>query len=103
MRRFLFMIFVFLGCAAHTPYAYPAPQNKQDCMQLFSDVLDIQQARNRKMHKMAMARDLFQRGAITEKKYHKIRTVWLKEERHLQTHVTHIYDVGYEYGCFAKE
>ena len=102
MCHVLFIIFVFLGCSAHKPFGYPAPENRHDCMQLFVDVLEMQGLRNLKMMAMDEARKKFLKGDISERKYFKIRDAWLKEEKQLRSNVTHIYDVGYEYGCFDE-
>ena len=81
-------------------YAYPPPQNKEDCMQLFQDILKIQDQRSEASDLMSFDTKKFKAGEMTKEVYHGKRMGWLAVEGRLRHQVTHLYDIGYAGGCF---
>lgn len=100
-------IMMFLASCVTPPAviisAYPAPQTQEDCMQLFVDVLAIQKKRSDAGDEMQRRTALFNKDEMGVRKYRKHWAEWLKAEESLRKRVTHIYDVGYEHGCFAYD
>lgn len=102
MTRYVF-VFLFLTCScatAHYNFAKHPPQNKQDCMNLFTNINNIQAQRKAGMHKMDRHTDMFKSGNISKKAFHEKRTTWLEEENELRTYVNTLYDIGYAHHCF---
>ncbi len=104
VRRVVFAA-MFSACAL-TPepseHSYPAPKTKEECMQLFVDILEIQGQRSYHMSSLDRDRKKLEEGDMSARKFRKRAARWRKIESRLQRKVTHMYDVGYESGCFNK-
>ena len=72
-------------------------------MQLFTDVLVIQKKRNNAADEMGVYTEKLEAGKISVRKYRKQWHTWLDKENRMRDMVTHIYDVGYDAGCFNEE
>lgn len=93
-----------ISCTSSRPgFDYPVPTTKEDCMQLFTDVLNIQKRRNEASDQMSVYTNQINAGKMSVRKYRKKHHEWVAIENRLRGHVTHIYDVGYDAGCFDEE
>jgi len=96
----MMMSLLGLSCHAHRPSIYEPPLTRSDCMRLFVEINDIQEERNKEMDRMARYTRAFKLGAISQWRFHNKRESWLLTERRLRTKAAHLYDIGYEHGCF---
>ena len=98
------MVFLIAMSCAHVraedPYTYPAPQNEEDCMRLYHDILNVQDERAIASNKMTADTKKLKAGEITKEAYHHKRMEWLATEGRLRYLVTYLYDIGYANGCF---
>ena len=105
MKCFTLLTVIFSACVA-TPdvaeHSYPTPRTKEDCMQLFVDILEKQGQRTYHMSSLESDREKLEKGKMSVKKFRKRAHRWRKIEARLQREVTYMYDVGYESGCFNK-
>ena len=103
MLKLSCLLFLLMTCNC-TPsrFSYPTPTTKDDCMQLFRDVLSIQEVRNRASDRINGWARLFEEGKIRPGKYRKKYHKWQTEENILRKRVTLMYDVGYAAGCFDE-
>ena len=85
------------------PDAYPEPKSKEDCMQLFADILDVQKEREIGFIQMEIDVKALEAGKMSVRKFRKRRVEWQKKENVLRARVTRMYDVGYKHGCFDQE
>tara|TARA_S200000501_G_C20574689_1_gene634504 strand:+ start:258 stop:569 length:312 start_codon:yes stop_codon:yes gene_type:complete len=76
------------------------PANKQDCMNLFESIHEIQEQREIYRTKMDHNIDKFKSGKMSKRRFQKKRETWLNDEGELRSSVTTLYDIGYEYKCF---
>lgn len=99
-------IFILLSACSHDSVQsidYDIPKTKEDCMQLFTDIMDIQKQREAGFTEMQKQTAIFKAGNISVKKYRKKRIEWLNFEREMRNKVTKMYDIGYEHKCFDKQ
>ena len=95
---------LLISCTASRPaFDYPVPTSQEDCMRLFTDVLSMQRQRNAAADQMSAYTDRINAGKMSVRKYRKKYSEWKAIENRLRGHVTHIYDAGYEAGCFDEE
>lgn len=98
----LTVLFILLVSCAHSnqPVSYPVPQSQEDCMQLFRDISEIQSTRREAMNRMSQDTATFEAGNMSQGRFRKKREAWLESEGRQRNHVTFLYDIGYEHGCF---
>jgi hypothetical protein len=95
------VLFAVTGCSHTTENpSYPEPHSKEDCMELITDKLSVQEKRTKASGKMGRATARLNSGKIGVRKYRKKYAEWQQKEKYLRDKVTLIYDAGYEFGCF---
>ena len=103
----LFSLMILLSFACTVPQSrqddYPEPKSKEDCMQLFADILDVQKEREIGFIQMEIDVKALEAGKMSVRKFRKRRVAWQKKENMLRHKVTSMYDVGYKHGCFDEE
>ena len=97
------ILLLMAGCTSQKAFVYPKPQTQEGCMQLFTDVLKIQKKRNKAADEMGVYTERLEAGKTSVRKYRKQYHAWLSKENRMRDMVTHIYDVGYDAGCFDEE
>ena len=101
MIRLTILMMVFIGCStAHHDFNQHPPTTRNDCINLFKNINEIQDQRHVYMDRMHKTTLRFNAGNIQRKRYHKKREMWLDDEKHLRKLVGQLYDIGYEYRCF---
>jgi hypothetical protein len=103
MFKYICIAIFIISCThVSNSTSYPTPQSKEDCMQLFVDVLAIQNRRSSASNDMGRHTAQFNGGNMSVSKYRKKYEKWQREERIMRASVTHMYDLGYEFGCFDE-
>ncbi len=82
-------------------FSYPMPETKEDCMQLFEDIMSVQSKREEGFIQIENDLRSLEAGGMSVRKFRKKRLEWLSYEKDLRIKVTHMYDIGYKYGCFV--
>ena len=101
MTKAIALFALLTSCAHIKSYdGYPVPTTKEDCMQLFRDIQEIQSTRRALMNEMSQATQTFEDGRMSRARFQKKREAWLESDGHHRRNVTFLYDIGYEYGCF---
>jgi len=101
MIRIFTLMVLLAGCStAHHDFGQHPPTTRNDCMNLFKSINEIQDQRHIYMDQMHKATYRFDNGKMSKKRYHKKREIWLDDEKHLRKLVGQLYDIGYEYRCF---
>jgi|LWDU01.1.fsa_nt_gi hypothetical protein len=98
----MMMSLLGLSCHTHGFLIRDLPLSRSDCMDIFVKINHIQEKRNNKMDTMARYTRAFKSGVISRWRFHNKRESWLLTERRLRTEAAHLYDIGYEHGCFDE-
>lgn len=100
---------VYIATTTHTQgkgmndSRYPEPKSKAECMQLFKDILKIQEEREEGFQKMNSSVLEFQWGKLTKRDIREESLSWQKKDRALRIKVGQMYDAGYSGECFSKK
>ncbi len=105
MIRIIALFFLISACANHSqlPIATSAEQLtefEQHCMQMFRNILVIQDERDANNVLMSEITNSYNEDEISREEHAEFFKRWRVVEDQMRTKVTALYDVAYDEGCF---
>lgn len=96
------LIFLVMGCKQRTEEpSYPTPSSKEECYQLFIDILEVQRQRDVIREDFNITLTDYSQGLVSKKSFNKEKKKWFSKEAELRDKATLMYDVGYKSNCFS--
>lgn len=90
---------LLLGGVVSCAHAKGPPSLEEVCTPILSQILSIQDERNKLMNKMDTNVMRYKQGGLSKTKYRELFDKWLSEEGELRGEVTDLYDIAYQMKC----